>query len=42
VGAVRLRQPQPIGAEDIQRYADMASGDKIACAGTIDAYVRGV
>jgi hypothetical protein len=26
---------------DIQRYADMASGDKIACAGTIDAYVRG-
>ncbi len=27
---------------DIQRYADMASGDKIACAGTIDAYVRGV
>ena len=28
--------------EDIQRYADMASGDKIACAGTIDAYVRGV
>ncbi|CAN7530426.1 hypothetical protein LJR219_003744 [Phenylobacterium sp. LjRoot219] len=28
--------------EDIQRYADMAGGDKIACAGTIDAYVRGV
>jgi hypothetical protein len=28
--------------EDIQRYADLASGDKIACAGTIDAYVRGV
>jgi hypothetical protein len=27
---------------DIQRYADTASGDKIACAGTIDAYVRGV
>jgi hypothetical protein len=27
---------------DIQRYADLASGDKIACAGTIDAYVRGV
>lgn len=27
---------------DIQRYADMASGDKIACAGTIDAYVRGI
>lgn len=27
---------------DIQRYADMANGDKIACSGTIDAYVRGV
>jgi hypothetical protein len=26
---------------DIQRYADMAGGDKIACSGTIDAYVRG-
>lgn len=26
---------------DIQRYADGAGGDKIACAGTIDAYVRG-
>jgi len=32
----------PTVADDIQRYADMASGDKIACAGTIDAYVRGV
>ena len=28
--------------QEIERYADMASGDKIACAGTIDAYVRGV
>lgn len=27
---------------NIQRYADMASGDKITCSGTIDAYVRGV
>jgi hypothetical protein len=27
--------------EDIQRYADMSGGDKIACAGTIDAYIRG-
>jgi hypothetical protein len=26
---------------DIRRYADLAGGDKIACAGTIDAYVRG-
>ncbi len=32
----------PSVGEDIQRYADMASGDKIACSGTIDAYVRGV
>jgi hypothetical protein len=41
-------QPCPCGnrspsvADDIQRYADLASGDKIACSGTIDAYVRGV
>jgi hypothetical protein len=32
----------PSVATDIQRFADMASGDKIACSGTIDAYVRGV
>jgi hypothetical protein len=32
----------PSVAEDILRYADMAGGDKIACSGTIDAYVRGV
>ena len=32
----------PSIADDIQRYADSASGDKIACAGAIDAYVRGV
>ena len=32
----------PSVGQDIQRYADLASGDKIACAGTIDAYVRGV
>ena len=29
-----------IGA-DIVRYADLDGGDKITCAGTIDAYVRG-
>jgi hypothetical protein len=29
-----------IGME-IQRYADLEGGDKISCAGTIDAYVRG-
>jgi hypothetical protein len=27
---------------DIQRYADGPGGDKIACSGNIDAYVRGV
>ncbi len=29
-------------ADNITRYADLAGGDKIACAGSIDAYVRGV
>lgn len=28
--------------QDIHRYADLAGGDKIACSGTIDAYVRGI
>jgi hypothetical protein len=32
----------PSVSDDIQRYADTANGDKIACSGTIDAYVRGV
>jgi hypothetical protein len=32
----------PSVAENIQRYADTAGGDKIACSGNIDAYVRGV
>jgi hypothetical protein len=27
---------------DIVRYKDLPGGDKITCAGTIDAYVRGV
>jgi hypothetical protein len=27
--------------QDIQRYADLGGGDKIACSGTIDAYIRG-
>jgi hypothetical protein len=27
---------------DIARYSDLGDGDKITCAGTIDAYVRGV
>jgi hypothetical protein len=32
----------PSVAPEIERYADTATGDKIACSGTIDAYVRGV
>jgi hypothetical protein len=28
--------------DDITRYADLAGGDKIACSGTVDAYVRGL
>lgn len=31
----------PTVGQEILRYADLASGDKLACAGTIDAYVRG-
>ena len=33
-------QGPTVGAQ-IVRYADLESGDKISCAGTIDAYVRG-
>jgi hypothetical protein len=32
----------PTVGYDIARYADLGDGDKITCAGTIDAYVRGV
>jgi hypothetical protein len=35
------RQGPTIGP-DIVRYKDLPGGDKITCAGTIDAYVRGV
>ncbi|OHV48894.1 hypothetical protein [Pseudofrankia sp. BMG5.36] len=31
----------PTVAEDITRYKDLPDGDKITCAGTMDAYVRG-
>jgi hypothetical protein len=31
----------PTVADNIVRYADLEGGDKISCAGTIDAYVRG-
>lgn len=32
----------PTVGPNIVRYADLGDGDKITCAGTIDAYVRGV
>lgn len=32
----------PTIGRDITRYADLPGGDKITCAGSIDAYVRGV
>lgn len=31
----------PTVGPDITRFADLAGGDKISCAGTIDAYVKG-
>lgn len=32
----------PSVRDDIVRYADLAGDDKIGCAGTVDAYVRGL
>lgn len=32
----------PTVRDDITRYADLEGDDKIACAGTVDAYVRGL
>jgi hypothetical protein len=34
-------RPGPHIGSEIVRYADLEGGDKISCAGTIDAYVRG-
>ena len=34
--------PSPSIADTIARYADLEGDDKIACSGTIDAYVRGI
>ena len=34
--------PSPSIGDNITRYADLAGGDKITCAGTVDAYVRGI
>ncbi len=32
----------PIIRDNIVRYADLEGDDKIGCAGTVDAYVRGL
>jgi hypothetical protein len=34
-------RPGPTVARTITRFANKADGDKITCAGTMDAYVRG-
>lgn len=34
--------PSPSIRDNIARYADLEGDDKIACSGTVDAYVRGV
>ncbi|MER6813399.1 hypothetical protein ABT299_29370 [Spirillospora sp. NPDC000708] len=34
-------RPGPTVFDEITRYSDLPDGDKITCAGTIDAYVRG-
>jgi len=37
----RCGRPGPTIVDEISRYADLPDGDKITCAGTMDAYVRG-
>jgi len=34
--------PSPSICDNIARYADLEGDDKIACSGTVDAYVRGI
>jgi hypothetical protein len=38
----RCSQRGPSVADNIARFADLEGDDKIGCAGTVDAYVRGV
>jgi hypothetical protein len=40
-GGCPCGRPGPTILEDITRFSDLADGDKITCAGTMDAYVRG-
>jgi hypothetical protein len=42
VGTCACGRPGPTVDADIVRYANLADGDKITCAGAMDAYVRGV
>lgn len=41
-GTCRCGRPGPTINADIVRYKDLPGGDYISCAGTIEAYVRGV
>jgi hypothetical protein len=41
-GPCNCGSKSPSIREDIYRYADLQGDDKIACSGTVDAYVRGV
>lgn len=41
-GTCACGQRGPSIRDDIARYADLGDDDKIGCAGTIDAYVRGI
>ena len=41
-GKCACGSPSPSIADSIARFADLEGDDKIACSGTIDAYVRGM
>ncbi len=41
-GPCACGSPSPSIRDDITRYADLDGDDKIACSGTVDAYVRGL
>lgn len=41
-GPCKCGNASPSIGVDIRRYADLEGDDKIACSGTIDAYVRGI
>ena len=42
LGPCPCGQAGPSIRDDIARYADLEGDDKIGCAGTVDAYVRGL